>query len=38
MSNVLLVGLIIILALAGGHLFIRIPEVVGYFFIGLLLC
>jgi Kef-type K+ transport system membrane component KefB len=39
MSNVLLVGLILILALAGGHLvkFIRVPEVVGYFFIGLFL-
>jgi Kef-type K+ transport system membrane component KefB len=39
MSNIMLVGLILILALAGGHLvkFIRIPEVVGYFFIGLLL-
>ncbi len=39
MSNILLVGLILVLALAGGHLvkFIRIPEVVGYFVIGLLL-
>jgi Kef-type K+ transport system membrane component KefB len=39
MSNVLLVGLILVLALAGGHLvkFIRVPEVVGYFFIGLFL-
>ena len=39
MSNILLVGLILVLALAGGHLvkFIRIPEVVGYFIIGLLL-
>jgi len=38
-SNILLVGLILVLALAGGHLvkFIRIPEVVGYFVIGLLL-
>jgi Kef-type K+ transport system membrane component KefB len=39
MSNIFLVGLILVLALAGGHLvkFIRVPEVVGYFFIGLLL-
>ncbi|MEW6211201.1 MAG: cation:proton antiporter, partial [Acidobacteriota bacterium] len=39
MSNVLLVGLILLLALIGGHLvkFIRVPEVVGYFFIGLFL-
>lgn len=39
MSNILIVGLILVLALAGGHLvkFIRIPEVVGYFVIGLLL-
>lgn len=39
MSNVLLVGLILLLALIGGHLvkFIKVPEVVGYFFIGLLL-
>ncbi len=39
MSNVLLVGLILLLALIGGHLvkFIRVPEVVGYFFIGLAL-
>jgi Kef-type K+ transport system membrane component KefB len=39
MSNVLLVGLILVLALAGGHLvkFIRVPEVVGYFLIGLFL-
>ncbi len=39
MSNLLLVGLILVLALIGGHLvkFIRVPEVVGYFFIGLLL-
>ncbi len=39
MSNVLLVGLILVLALVGGHLvkFIRVPEVVGYFFIGLFL-
>jgi Kef-type K+ transport system membrane component KefB len=39
MSNVLLVGLILVLPLAGGHLvkLIRVPEVVGYFFIGLFL-
>lgn len=39
MTNVLLVGLILVLALVGGHLvkFLRVPEVVGYFFIGLFL-
>jgi len=39
MSNVLLVGLILILALIGGHLVkpVKAPEVVGYFFIGLFL-
>ena len=39
MSNILLVGLILLLALIGGHLvkLFRVPEVVGYFFIGLLL-
>jgi Kef-type K+ transport system membrane component KefB len=39
MSNVLLVGLILVLALVGGHLvkFMRVPEVVGYFLIGLFL-
>jgi Kef-type K+ transport system membrane component KefB len=39
MSNVLLVGLILVLSLAGGHLvkFVRVPEVVGYFLIGLFL-
>ena len=39
MSNVILVGFILVLALAGGHLvkLLRIPEVVGYFFVGLFL-
>ncbi len=39
MSNLLLVGLILVLALAGGHLVkvLRVPEVVGYFFVGLFL-
>lgn len=39
MSNVIVVGFILVLALAGGHLIklIRIPEVVGYFVIGLLM-
>jgi len=39
MTNVLLVGVILLLALIGGHLvkFIRVPEVVGYFFVGLFL-
>ena len=39
MSNVLLVGMILLLAMMGGHLvkFIKVPEVVGYFFIGLFL-
>jgi Kef-type K+ transport system membrane component KefB len=39
MNNVVVVGFILVLALAGGHLvrLIRIPEVVGYFFVGLLM-
>jgi Kef-type K+ transport system membrane component KefB len=39
MSGVLLTGLILVLALIGGHLvkLLRIPEVVGYLLIGLLL-
>lgn len=39
MNNVLLVGIILVLALIGGHLVkpFKAPEVVGYFFIGLLL-
>jgi Kef-type K+ transport system membrane component KefB len=39
MSNVIVVGFILVLALAGGHLvkLLRIPEVVGYFFVGLLM-
>lgn len=39
MSNLLFVGLILVLALAGGHVVkvLRIPEVVGYFFVGLAL-
>jgi Kef-type K+ transport system membrane component KefB len=39
MTQVFLIGLILLLALVGGHLvkFIRVPEVVGYFFIGLFL-
>lgn len=39
MTNLLLVGLILVLALAGGHLVkvLRVPEVVGYFFVGLFL-
>lgn len=39
MSNLLLVGLILLLALIGGHLvkLLKVPEVVGYFLIGLLL-
>jgi len=39
MSNVLLVGIILLLALIGGHLVkpLRAPEVVGYFLVGLLL-
>ena len=39
MTHVFMVGLILLLALIGGHLvkLIRVPEVVGYFFIGLLL-
>ncbi|MBX7222807.1 MAG: cation:proton antiporter [Blastocatellia bacterium] len=39
MSNILLVGLILLLALAGGHLvkLLKVPEIVGYFFIGLFL-
>jgi Kef-type K+ transport system membrane component KefB len=39
MGNVSVVGFILVLALAGGHLIklIRVPEVVGYFFVGLLM-
>src|SRR5688572_10060040 len=39
MSNVIVVGFILILALAGGHLvkLSRAPEVVGYFAVGLLM-
>jgi Kef-type K+ transport system membrane component KefB len=39
MSNIIVVGFILVMALAGGHLFkrIRIPEVVGYFVVGLLM-
>lgn len=39
MSNVIVVGFILVLALAGGHLIrlVRVPEVVGYFFVGLLM-
>ncbi len=39
MSNLLLVGLILLLALIGGHLvkLLKVPEVVGYFLIGLFL-
>jgi Kef-type K+ transport system membrane component KefB len=39
MSNVIVVGFILVLALAGGLLvkLVRVPEVVGYFFVGLLM-
>ncbi|MEW6364744.1 MAG: cation:proton antiporter [Acidobacteriota bacterium] len=39
MTNVFLVGLILLLALVGGHLmkWLRVPEIVGYLLVGLLL-
>jgi len=39
MNNIIVVGFILVLALAGGHLIklIRVPEVVGYFFVGLVM-